>query len=104
MENVHPGAVFIATKFRDQVTEWSSLRGEYAEVLKAEAQAKVEGVEYSQATTITARRLDGDRNALEFTKDSIDLKAKVDTAEKWMWFYALLIEHDLYDVDVTGCP
>lgn len=99
----HPGAASIAIKLRGQITRWQSLRGELAEVQKAESQAKVEGVEFSNQTTITARRLDGDRQALDFTKEAIDLKADVDIAEKWMWFYALLLTEGI-NIDVTECP
>lgn len=99
----NPGAATIAIKLRGQVLRWQNLRGELAEVQKAEAQARVEGVEFSTESTITARREAGNRQALEFTKEAVDLKADVEIAEKWMWFYALLLTEGI-TIEVSECP
>lgn len=100
---VSQGAAQIADKLKSQIIQWQYARGELAEVLKAEASARAEGIDYSDATTITARRLAGDRNAIEWTKESIDLKAKVDIHEKWIWFYGLLLTEGI-TIPVSDCP
>lgn len=92
-----PGAaLLIADRLKQTYKELSDARGELAEILKAEVEAKVRGIENSYETTITARRKDGDLNALEYTKESIDWKAKVDILTGWVTFYSLLLRTGLY--------
>lgn len=92
-----------AIRLRNAIIRWQDNRGELAEILKAEAEAKVNGIENSVESTITARRKDGDRQALEFTKESLEFRAKIDIDEQWIGFYSLLITQGIH-IDLTGCP
>lgn len=98
-----PGADKIAIKLSQHVMAWDADRGELAEILKAEVDANVQGIENSYETTITARRKDGDRNALPYTKESIDYKARLDIHQQWIDFYTLLLTQGIY-IDVTEMP
>lgn len=98
-----PGADKIAVKLAKRIIDWQSDRGELAEIQKAEADARVQGIENSYETTITARRKDGDVNALSYTKESIEYKARVDIHEEWIGFYKMLINTDTI-IDVTDMP
>lgn len=98
-----PGADKIAIKLSQHVMAWDNDRGELAEILKAEADARVQGIENSFESTITARRNDGDRNALSYTKESIEYKARLDIHQQWIDFYTLLLNHEIY-IDVTEMP
>lgn len=98
-----PGADKIALKLASHILQWQNDRGELAEILKAEAEARISGIENSYASTITERRKDGDRAALEFTKESIDYKAKVDIHEQWIEFYTLLINHEIV-IEIGDLP
>lgn len=89
-------ALRIAERLKQTYKDLADARGELAEILKAEEQARVEGIENSYESTITARRKDGDRNALPHTLESIDYKAKVDILTGWVQFYSLLITSGLY--------
>lgn len=90
----------VALTLESTIEKWQSLRGEYAEVLKAEAQARVEGIENSFEATITARRKDGERAALQYTKESLDMKADLDILEQWIAFYSMLINNGI-DIPVS---
>lgn len=100
---MEPGAVQIATKLAAAVIRYQDARGEYAEVQKAEIEARFEGTTWSNQTSVTGRKHDGDYAALPITKESIDLKAKVDIEEKWCWFYSTLLENQIY-INVEDCP
>lgn len=98
-----PGADKIAVKLSRHVFDWQQDRGELAEILKAEAEARILGIENSYATTITERRKDGERAALQYTKESIDYKARVDIHEQWIAFYTLLLNNNII-IDVSELP
>lgn len=93
-------ALLIASRLKDTYKQLADARGELAEILKAETEARVRGIENSYESTITARRKDGDLQALEYSKESIEWKAKVDTLTGWVSFYSLLISSGLY-IDVS---
>lgn len=93
----------IAARLRDTLKDLASARGELAEVYKAEAAAKSEGYLYSQATSDTGKRLDGEARANQFTVEAHGLKADVLILESWCEFYTLLLQYGI-DLDLTGCP
>lgn len=98
-----PGADKIAIKLAAWLIRYQDDAGELAEILKAEAQARVDGVQNSYQATITAQKHDGDVNALQYVKESIDYKARVSVDEKWIEYYTMLITTNTI-IDVTDLP
>lgn len=92
-----------ADRLRDTLKQLSDKRGELAEVLKAEAQAKVEAYSASQDPAIRGREKEADALALPHTLDIIDLKVDIQILESWERFYTLILTHNL-DVSLIGCP
>lgn len=70
-------------------------RGELAEALKAEAEARASAYEHSPDTRVQGREHYASASSVEQAKETIDWKARVRTQEQWVDFWTLILKHEI---------
>lgn len=88
-----PGAALAIQEYKNHVTELVALRGELAEIAKAELKQRIEGYENSRESTVTGRRYDGERIVLDLSMEMIDFKMKIEVESDWVTFWQTYIAH-----------
>lgn len=71
------------------------LRGELAEIEKVDIRQRIQAYEDSNQTTVTGRRYDGDRFAIDSTTEMVEYKMKVAVELDWITFYQTVIRTNM---------
>lgn len=88
-----PGAALAISEYKSHVTALVDLRGELAEIAKAELKQRIEGYESSQEPTVTGRRYDGERIVLDLSMEMIDFRMRIEVEMDWVAFWQTYIAH-----------